>query len=242
MRRVAPASVGVAFWLATGAAGSGADLLFQRQDPDRRLIFSGVDLSRNGGFLYGGFVLAPAGLDRSGVLLKILSGAGGSRYRSGNTATVAAHSVAAAMPGWRHRAAKLEVSVYGGLDAQVHGTFPDDPGQPLRGLKLGFRGGADLWHEPTPAGMLASSLSFSSIGPGVWSRLALGWQAPGGSYVGPEVIGVAGRDHRQLRLGVHATALRHGPYEWSVGLGWARDTDDRDGLYGRFDFVARRSK
>jgi hypothetical protein len=230
----------VAFLLGTGPAVATDDALYQRQDPDRRLIFSGVDLWRNGAFLYGGYVASPTGLDRSGFLWKILSGMGAYRYRSGDATFTAGQSVIAAMPGWRHRAARFEVSVYGGPEAQVHVMVPDDPGHPLRGLRFGFRGGVDLWHEPTRASMLASSISFSTIGPSVWSRVALGWKASDLFYVGPELIGSADTDYRQVRVGVHATAMRYGPYEWSIGVGWARDTDDRDGLYGRFDFVTRR--
>jgi hypothetical protein len=230
----------LAFLLGTLAAGAADDVLYQRQDPDRRLVFSGVDLWRNGGFLYGGYVQSPAGLDRSGFLVKILSGTGAYRYRSDGLAHTAFQSVIAAMPGWRHRSARFEVSAYGGPEAQVHAMVPDDPDHPLRGLRFGFRGGVDLWHEPTRASMLSSSLSFSSIGPGVWTRLAVGWKASELFYVGPEAIGAADTDYRQVRLGVHATAFRYGPYEWSIGLGWVRDTDDRDGLYGRFDFLTRR--
>jgi hypothetical protein len=88
--------------------------------------------------------------------------------------------------------------------------------------------------------MLASSLSFATKGPSAWSRVATGWKLADWFYVGPEVIAVADTDYRQLRLGVHATAFRFGPYEWSAGLGWTRDSDAGLGLYGRFDYLVRR--
>jgi hypothetical protein len=240
MRRVGVAFVCVPLWCADGDPGSAADFVFERQDPDHRLIFSGVDLWRAGAFLNGGLVWSPAGLDRSGFLIKILSGAGAYRYQSGATTIVGVQNLVAAMPGWRFRYPALEVTAYGGVDSQVHAMVPDDPGHPLRGLRIGFRGGVDLWWEPTPDSMLSSSLSLSSVGPGVWSRIATGWKVADWFYAGPEVTALADTDYRQLRLGAHATAFRFGPYEWSVGVGWARDTNDGSGLYGRLNYLVRR--
>ena len=234
------ALVGTAAMGAGGNLAAGADLVLERQGPEHHLILSGVDLWRDGAFLHGGFVWSPAGLDRSGFLIKVLSGSGAYRYRSGATTIVGVQSLVAAMPGWRFRSPALEVTAYGGVDSQVNAMVPDDPVHPLRGLRFGFRGGVDLWWEPTPARMLASSLSLSTIGPGVWSRVATGWKVADWFYIGPEVTALADTDYRQLRLGVHATAFRYGPYEWSASVGWARDTDDGSGFYGRFDYLVRR--
>jgi hypothetical protein len=70
--------------------------------------------------------------------------------------------------------------------------------------------------------------------------VATGWKVADWFYVGPDVTALADPDYRQLRLGVHATAFRFGPYEWSLGVGWARDSDNGSGLYGRFDYLLRR--
>jgi hypothetical protein len=234
------ALVSVAALAAGDRPAAAADLLFERQDPEHYLIFSGIDLRRAGAFLHGGFVWSPTGLDRSGFLIKILSGAGAYRYRSGATTITGIQNLVAAMPGWRFRSPALEVTFYGGPDSQVHAMVPDDPGHPLRGLNIGLRGGVDLWWEPTPDRMLSASLSMSSIGPSVWSRVATGWKVADWFFAGPEVTALADTDYRQLRLGLHATAFRFGPYEWSAGLGWARDSADGSGFYGRFNYLVRR--
>jgi hypothetical protein len=40
------------------------------------MLFSGRDLWRNGAFAYGGFVLAPGGIEQDGLLLKVLLSGG----------------------------------------------------------------------------------------------------------------------------------------------------------------------
>jgi hypothetical protein len=240
MRKVSIiALVGGTALLGGGDGAVAADLVWERQDPDHYLMFSGIDLWRSGAFLHGGFVWSPTGLDRSGFIVKVVSGAGAYRYRSGTSTFVGIQRMVAAMPGWRFKSPALEVSVFGGPDSQVHVMVPDDVGHPLRGMHMGFRGGVDLWWEPTPERMVAASLSFASVGPNLWTRVATGWKVADWFYVGPETIAIATTDYRQLRIGAHATAIKYGPYEWSAGIGWAFDTDTTSGLYGRFDFLTR---
>lgn len=43
----------------------------------------------------------------------------------------------------------------------------------------------------------------------------------------------------QLRAGAHLTAWRLGPYEWSAGLGWVTDSDDRAGAYVRLGMLTK---
>lgn len=50
---------------------------------ERLLLFSGVDLSRTSGFLFGGFVWSPDGINAEGFAMKTLFGGGVYRYRSG---------------------------------------------------------------------------------------------------------------------------------------------------------------
>lgn len=50
---------------------------------ERILLFSGVELSRTGGFLFGGFVWSPHGINAGGFAMKTL--AGGSRATFGGS-------------------------------------------------------------------------------------------------------------------------------------------------------------
>lgn len=45
-------------------------------DAARLLVFSSVDIWRQGGFAHGGALWAPAGLDRDGFVLKLMFGGG----------------------------------------------------------------------------------------------------------------------------------------------------------------------
>ena len=72
-------------------------------------------------------------------------------------------------------------------------------------------------------------------------RLATGWRTFDAFYLGPEVQAFgAGNNYRQFRAGVHITGFRTGDFEWSAGAGWATETDDRSGAYGKLGVFTRR--
>jgi len=50
------------------------------------MLFSGRDIWRNGVFAHGGFVVAPSGFDRDGLLLKVMLSGGLYRYNAQNLA------------------------------------------------------------------------------------------------------------------------------------------------------------
>jgi hypothetical protein len=59
--------------------------------------------------------------------------------------------------------------------------------------------------------------------------------------VGPEVQAFGADDnYQQFRAGLHVTGFRTGTFEWSAGAGWATDTDDRSGAYGKLSLWTRR--
>ncbi len=207
----------------------------------RFLFFSGTDLWRHGSSTYGGLMWSPGGVDRAGFTLKIAAGGGLYRYESGRIPVTGRQLTAAILPGWRFVRERLTVAVMAGPDIQSHQLLPDDPQAGLRGRHGGLRAGFELWHEPTPATMLAADASVSTIGPGYSARAAFGWRVRERFYLGPEVRTFAAKDnYRQVRAGVHLTGLRSGSFEWSAGLGWSRDTDRRIGAYGALGLVTRR--
>jgi hypothetical protein len=206
------------------------------------LIFSGVDLWRQGGFAHGGLLWSPSGLDREGFTLKLLVGGGPYRYVSGalGNAEISGQQIAGfAMPGWRFKRDRFEVAVFAGLDLQRHRLTPDDPTGRLRGHHVGLRGGFDLWHEPNAATMLAADASFSSVGPSYSGRAAFGWRLLDRFYLGPEMQMLGCDDYHQLRLGVHATGFKEGAREWSAAIGMVGDSDQRRGVYGRLGLIVR---
>ena len=85
--------------------------------------------------------------------------------------------------------------------------------------------------------MLAADASFSSVGPSYNVRTRDGPAHFDSFYLGPEVQAFGADDnYRQLRAGLHATGFRTGGFEWSVGAGWATDTDDRSCAYGKLAY------
>ena len=100
------------------------------------LLFSGTDLWRDGGFLHGGLLWSPGGLDREGFTLKLMASGGLYRYRSGalnNAWVIGTEEEAQLLPGWRFKRDRLEVKVFAGLDIKNDVTSPDDPSNRLHG-------------------------------------------------------------------------------------------------------------
>lgn len=236
----------VAVWVAGGGA-YGEERTPVDLSPaavNRTLYFSGLDVWHRGAFVHGGLLWSPDGLEREGFTLKLLTGYGTYRYRSGGlrgAEVTGTNFLGSIMPGWRFKQGAFEATVYGGLDLQHHHLTPDDAGSRLRGLGAGVRVGADLWYEPLPATMmLAANASVSSVGPTYWTRLAAGWRAFEAIWAGPEAQALGGSGYQQWRLGIHVTSLQTGQLEWSAGLGFATDSDRRSGFYARLGLLTRR--
>ena len=211
------------------------------------ILFSGRDLWRNGLFAYGGFLTAPGGFEDDGLMLKVMFSGGAYRYRAddlGGEQVIGVEGAAQILPGFRIKRHGIEAKIFFGLDLERHRLWPDDPGNRLQGSAVGVRFAAEFWTEPTPDTMLAASVSLSSIATSNSGRLAYGWRVAeavfdGGFYVGPEVQVFGADGYRHLRLGMHITELKTETYEWSAGLGYARDSDGVAGPYLRIGFNVR---
>lgn len=183
---------------------------------------------------------SPDGLGGEGFTFKLLIAGGRYRYQSGATAIVGRQSLAAAMPGWRFVQDRAELTLFAGLDLQSNRFRPDDPTNAVRGKHAGFRVGGDFWSEPVDGMMVAASVSASTIGPSIWSRVATGLRLFKQVWFGPELAVMGDSSYQQFRAGAHLTALRTGRMEWSLGFGYALDSDDRSGPYVRLGLLTRR--
>ena len=210
----------------------------------RLLLFSSTDLWRHGGFAHGGLLWAPNGLDQEGPVLKLMFGGGVYRYASealGNIDVRGEVLAGGILPGWRFIRDKLYVTLFAGYDFQSHRLFPDDPTAGLRGNYSGLRTGFELWYEPNKTTMVAADASISTVGPSYSARLAAGWRIFDWFYLGPELAGfAAGDNYQQFRVGLHITGFRTAAFEWSAGLGYASDSDNRGGVYGKLGVFTRR--
>ncbi|MBY0381955.1 MAG: cellulose biosynthesis protein BcsS [Xanthobacteraceae bacterium] len=205
------------------------------------LYFSGADLWRKGGTVYGGLLWSPGGLDRDGFTLKLLLASGSYLYQSGLTDVRGAHVLGSVLPGYRIKRGDFEIKVFAGLDVQHHWTNPDDPSNDLRGTHVGARVNVDIWWEPLPSRMmLAATLTGSTIGNGYGVRGAAGWRVFDSFWAGPEIETSGDEIYHQYRAGAHITSLKFGDYEWALGGGYVSDNNDRSGFYGRFSLLTRR--
>jgi hypothetical protein len=206
------------------------------------LYFSGADGWRNGIFAHAGVSWSPGGGEQEGFVLKFLAGGGGYRYWSGalRSEVDGVHYLASLTPGWRFKFDKLEITTFAGLDLQEHRLFPDDGANRLRGTHIGARLGADLWYEPFSQMMLSANISTSTIAWGFWTRAAAGWRVFDALWVGPEAHALGDPTYRQFRLGMHGTALKTDRFEWSAGVGFVTDSDQRNGPYARIGVITRR--
>jgi hypothetical protein len=230
--------------LSVSATTASAEAVPPGHDGARYLLFASTDLWRHGGFLHGGVLWSPQGLDRDGFALKVMFGGGAYRYVSGalGNADVTGRLLAASvLPGWRFKSGTLTVTAFGGLDLKNHRLTPDDPSAGLRGGYAGLRAGVELWYEPSASTMAAADASVSTIGPSYSVRAAFGWRLFDRFYLGPETAAFASNgNYRQVRAGLHLTGFKTATLEWSAGLGWANDTDRRSSLYGKIGLIARR--
>jgi hypothetical protein len=147
------------------------------------------------------------------------------------------------MPGVQFMRHGVWTAIYFGADMQAHVLSQFDPGNRLQGRRSGVRMAVDLWAEPTAQSMVAASATLSSIGGSYALRGAAGWRLLDLAYVGPEVILYGASDYRQVRVGMHVTALRTTlfgwRFEWQAGAGYACDDDDNEGAYARLGVLWR---
>ena len=208
------------------------------------LYFAGADLWRNGGFLHGGVLWSPEGLEHDGFALKAMFGGGIYHYISGalgNADVMGRQLSAAILPGWRFIRDKLTVTVFAGLDFQNHRLTPDDPSAGLRGSYAGLRTGFDLWFEPTghdhgrgrrlrldgrPELQRPPRLRVAAVRPSLCRTRGPGLSADG--------------NYRQFRAGAHVTGFQTETWEWSGGAGFVDDSDRHNGIYGKIGVLTRR--
>ena len=230
---VAVASLVACATVDRAAAGGPEDASF--------LLFSGTDLWRYGGFLYGGLLWAPAGLDNNGFIGKVLLDGGEYSYVSGdlNENIDGTKLSVAALPGWRFMRDGLTVSLFGGPVVQDYRLTPYDPGSRLHGLYAGAEFASDIWYQPNATTMAAFNGSIATIGPIGYVRETLGFRLFAPVFVGPEIAQLWCGDYQQMEFGAHITGLHVNAVEWSMGTGFALTSDQRYGPYLRAGFNAR---
>ncbi len=205
------------------------------------LLFTGTDIWRYGGFLYGGFLWSPKGLDTDGFTFKMLLDGGAYSYVSGTLQQTGdgAKLSAAALPGWQFTRGGLNVTVFAGPVVQDYRLTPNDPGSHLHGLYVGGETAVDIWYQPNAMTMAAFNGAIASIGPTGYARGAIGVRVLNAAFLGPEIEQIWCADFEELEFGAHLTGLRFNAVEWSMASGFALTSDQRSGPYLRLGVNAR---
>lgn len=206
--------------------------------PDRLIYFGGVDATQWGIGVHGAVQWMPGGLDQSGFILRMFMSDSLERYtdRGGNYTTQIGRTFV--LPGYMIRAGKMEVQLLAGPDAEIDLFFQSDRYDRWRS-RLGMRGIADLWWEPTPELMVQYALSGTTIDSGYSTRIAAGWRMFDSFWVGPEAAVSSDYFSRQTRIGAHLTGLRMNGYELTLAAGHVSDSLGRDGVYARLGLMLR---
>jgi len=218
------------------------------EDYSQLMQFSGRDLWRNGVFAYSGFLYAPGGFERDGLMLKLLMSGGVYRYWPGNMPgqkVIGSEWQAQVLPGFRIKRGEAEMKIFFGPEWQMHWLWPDDIENRLRGRNFGLRFAGELWWEAAPDTLIAGDLSLSTLATSHSARIAYGRRITGellneeSFYVGPELQYFGADGYGQKRIGLHVTSMRTEDIEWSVAIGYARDSDGHASPYVRLGLAQR---
>lgn len=209
--------------------------------PDRLVYFGGMDASKWSIGAFGGVQWMPNGPNRDGFILRMFLSESLERYTDGRNKYDTRIGRAYLMPGYLIRTGRLETQLLLGPDAEVDVLFQNGHARRWR-RRVGIRGIADLWWEPTRELMLQATLSATTIDSGFNTRIAAGWRLFDSFWIGPEATFSSDYFSEQTRLGAHLTGLRTNDYEWTFAAGRVTDNFGRDGIYGRFGVMLRQSR
>lgn len=207
--------------------------------PEHFLLFSGVDIWRFGFTGYSGIQWAPNTLNNDGFIVRLFLSEGFERYTTPNQRFDTTIFRSSLLPGWRFKRGNFEVRIFAGPALENQIPTPDIPGVKLRGTHFGAHTAAELWWEPTPSIMLASSFSATTIGTEYSARGAAGWRLFDSFWAGPEISASGDEFSKQYRVGAHLTGFRTAAVEWSVAAGFVEDSFNRSGVYGRIGVLTR---
>jgi hypothetical protein len=206
---------------------------------ERVLLYAGFDIWRFGRAAYGGFYWAPDGLNNDGFITRLFVSRGVERYDAGQKRFSTDIVRAAPLAGRRLSQGTLELKVFAGPELENRVLTPDLPTAGYRGTRIGARVAAELWWQPVPEMMLASSFSAATIANAWSARGAAGWRLLDQFWAGPEISASGDEFSRQIRIGAHLTGFKLAAFEWSVAAGYVTDSFHRSGVYGRIGILTR---
>ncbi len=200
--------------------------------------FFGLDLAKETYGTYVGALMSPFGnLDESGFRLYIIGDGGYYRYPI-DTGKIAGYtSGGSLLGGWGFEGETYSIDLLVGPNAINHTLTSIDLENDVQGTAFGVMGRADMHFNPTPQWLIAAEGDYSTAFGTFESLAKLGYEIIPNSrvYFGPEGGANGDRHSHQWRVGGHISEIRFLGLQIDIGAGYADDSDNGPGAYGRME-------
>ncbi|MFP3921910.1 MAG: cellulose biosynthesis protein BcsS [Dichotomicrobium sp.] len=209
--------------------------------------FAGTSAAGSALFNYGGFTLAPGGLDRDGPRLRLYGGAGQYSYtggvetKSGLGADIRRRAdvvQAEVLAGWQFGMGAMTAKLFAGLAYEDQQMAPPDPGNDLAGAHLGAKLAVESWFDLASWLWFSADASYATVHESYSGALKLGLKPLVSLSIGPEAAASGNREFDSHRLGGFAR-WHCGGCDVTLSGGISGDYDDETGGYGALSVYTR---
>ena len=209
--------------------------------------FAGVDATDSSVFTYGGFTLAPSGLDHDGLRLRFFAGAGYHGLEEPGRASAVVpegftHRAdifqAETLVGWQVSSGPVIAKLFAGASYEEQAVTGPEIDYALAGEHLGAKVALETWVDLSRSVWLSADASYAT-GIGAYSAaLRLGVRPAAWMSVGPEAAVFGDREHDGQRLGAFAR-WHCGSCDATLSGGVSGDYAEETGAYGALSFYRR---
>jgi hypothetical protein len=209
-------------------------------------VFAGMDVTDSALFNYGGVTLAPGGLDRDGLRIRLYAGSGYYGYRSSTDTTGGLVTFdrradvvqAEALIGWQVSTGAMTATLFAGVAYEEQVITPDDPENPLAGAQIGAKAALETWFDLASWAWLSVDASYATTFDAYSGAVKLGLRPVRWLSLGPEARAFGDREFDGHRLGGFAR-WHCGGCDVTVSGGVAGNYDEETGAYGALSFYRR---
>lgn len=209
-------------------------------------VFAGMDVTESALFSYGGVTLAPAGLDRDGLRVRLYAGSGFHGLRSSKDSAVGLATFdrradvvqAEALIGWQLSTGPMTARLFAGVAYEEQAITPVDWENPLAGAHVGAKAALETWVDLATWAWLSVDVSYATTFDAYSGAVKLGLRPVRWLSLGPEARAFGDRAFDGHRLGGFAR-WHCGSCDVTVSGGVAGNYDAETGAYGALSFYRR---
>lgn len=139
------------------------------------------------------------------------------------------------MAGYEQVTQNAALAAYLGVGVASNSLSVYDPGNPVRGARVGVKIGFEAFFLPSETTMVSAIAYYSTSYNSYYSRLKFGLALAPFVYAGPEMLALGDDYFSQWRLGAHVSGLRFGVLQMGVSGGYLQDRVRGSGAYGILD-------